>query len=74
MRETTRADPLVGTGTMFGSLAYSYLKALSQIPWVHGHLARKIVESVGSGEMKTSNPSWDEVFAAWQGYREGLGE
>lgn len=59
MEEVTRRNPLLGTILMGGSIPYTALKAVG-------------LPLGGTGEMKSSRPSLDEIFRAWDGYRRGL--
>jgi hypothetical protein len=59
MEETTAKNPVQGTAAMAMAAPYSAAKALGFAPG-------------GTGEMKTSRASVDELFAAGTGYVKGM--
>ena len=59
LEEVTQRNPLLGTLLAAGVPAYSVLKLMG-------------VNLGGTGEMKTSQPSFEEIGGAWTGYGRGL--
>jgi hypothetical protein len=59
MEEITSQSPMQGTATMAMAIPYSAAKTLGMAPG-------------GTGEAKTSRASMDEIFAAGEGYWEGM--
>ena len=59
MQEVTKNNPALGTLLLAGTPFYTALKMIGLSPG-------------GTGEMKTSRPSLDEIFRAWDGYIKGL--
>ena len=58
VKEVTQRNPMLGLLLAAGAPFYTALKILG-------------INSGGTGEMKTSKPSLDEIFAAYQGFDEG---
>lgn len=59
LEEVTQRNPLFGTLLAIGVPVYSALKAVG-------------INLGGTGEMKTSAPSLEEIGGAWTGYGRGL--
>lgn len=59
MEETTSRSPLLGTLLAGWLPFYTAMKAAG-------------VNVGGTGEMKTSSPSLEEILKGWEGYRRGL--
>jgi hypothetical protein len=59
MKEVTQRSPLMGVLLSAGLPFYTAFKLVG-------------VPLGGTGEMKTSQPSMDEIFAGWTGFKEGL--
>ena len=58
VKEVTQQHPMLGLLLAAGAPLYTALKIAG-------------VNLGGTGEMKTSKPSLDEIFAAYQGFNEG---
>ena len=61
MRELTSRSPFVGTLLAAGIPLYDIFKRLG-------------INAGGTGEMKTSRPSLNEMLQGWRGYGQGLGD
>ena len=60
MQEVTQRSPVLGTLLAAGLPFYTALKMAG-------------VNLGGTGEMKTSQPSLEEILKGWEGYGRGLG-
>lgn len=74
VRAETKDNPVVGAGLVAMSPIYNILKLIMKTGGpTSSTIARQLVESAGTGQALTSDPSVESIFRAIKGFQEGLG-